>query len=337
MISLLRLLYGTFPREVSVNHHKIIHCWDAFVDYINSVNGRVKMPAVSLYAYKDFFPENDKLDHSTAIINRLFYDFDIENTEGYNAIENAQKLDSELTKADWMHLWIMSGGGLHCYIFLEEIKYRFPSSTIMNFREFLQNSGFKFDSSVVAHTAQMCRIPGTWNLKRKLFATPITSKDLQTLDWDELKMFGKAYMHTYNDDITPYLTGTKKKTLQKFDMKRPGFDEPDEINIRFDSKEIIPVRPEDIKRECCKVPKDANNLQRFMIITYLIDQGFNKQSIAQYLGSVLSVGKYRHCIEEEHQLDRLIEKGVVCFDCQKIKELSLTGGHCQTCRWSERS
>lgn len=329
MTLLLNFLYGSFPREVGIDKHRIVHTWDEFVNYINTVNGHIKMPAVSLYSFDGYTPDGE-LDHSQAGIDKLLYDWDFNNSEGYDALIEARKLDAELNKADWKHFIEMSGGGIHIIPFLDIIKYDHPNSTIANFREYLLDNGFKFDSSVVAGTAQMIRILGTYNLKRKKFCIPITSTELQLMTQQELQDFAKVPRQINN--INDFLSGNKLKTLKKFDVQRAGYDGQDDKMPNFGDVGITPVRAEDIYN-CCHIPADANNQQRYILITSLIEQGYNQVSIELYLEKFMSQLKFVHCVKEEVQVKRLCDQGVVLHSCDKLLNMQIARQEqCINCR-----
>lgn len=146
---------------------------------------------VSIHNF-DYPKEPNKFDQSTAIINCLAFDFDIQESEG-TTFEDVRA--DMLKLSDWAYrhsaypLISFSGKkGGHIRIPLKPLKLTRPKETLhMFFDQLCEAASFKtIDTSVTADIERILRVPNTVNSKSNLWCIPLTYDELKTLSHDEI-------------------------------------------------------------------------------------------------------------------------------------------------------
>lgn len=283
--------------------------------FVNSNNG-VKAIYKTLYKFEEM--DGKKPNYNSAIIDKLFFDFD-----EADCWDEANRLHQYCISKNIQHRIVMSGRGYHLFIICNPYKPENSKGTIYNAQHyFIDMMNLNCDSSVVGDNARICRIPNTYNLKAKLFCVPLTKEDFSKGD-KYCKALGKKQNKIRNTEIA--------KTF--FDIKQ--FDKP----VEKDEFEQIDIKDCDINidinkhPDCIKqilVTKDCNWKQRYLLILYFKESGYTRKEVYDILKMCLSERKFKHCISDERQLQYLFERDDLMFPlCSKIKIDGLCPKKCE--------
>jgi len=272
------------------------------VKFINVYNGK-KALYRTIYDF-EHLNENNKIDYNSAIIDKIFWDFD-----GEGSWEEANKLHQELNKQKLRHKVNMSGGGYHIFLFCNDYVPINPKSCLYNSQKyFIDELKLKCDMAVVGDIARLYRIENTFNVKRKRFCIPLTESefnkgDLFCKNWGLKQHFIKH---------TSLLGGDNMFDLKKFDFKTK--EEPTLfINSNVSSSESIVIKELPLCIEELLKRKDLNYKERGLIILYFKEKGYTKKEVLEILKQHLSEKKLRHCVVEEKQLQYLFERDDLIF------------------------
>ena len=306
-------LYNFFPREVS-RKRKLIYTWQEFIDYIKRNNGYSQMLSTSLYGYKKVVDGTPI--YNSAVIDKLLFDFD--ETPEYDPLIEARKFDEKNHTVK--RIRIMSGGGIHIITRVKiATELKWPSMAIKGLRDHLA-AGIMKDNAVGGYTAQHVRIINTFNAKRQRWCIPLTNDQFWDMTWEEIKELAKKpqpfdrYMIT-GWEVPDYIID--------FDM------EPiPEVDINVDLADI-PVTEADLDKECMKIKPDAGNIDRFILISSLVEKAFSKKAITDYLEKILSPAKFQHSMYVEDQVTKIFDGNMVCFGCDRIKEMGKCKNNCK--------
>lgn len=270
------------------------------IDFINRCNG-IKAVYKTVYKFESMIEK--KPDYNSAIIDRLFFDFD--SKECWN---ETNKLHKELLKDDIKHTLTMSGKGYHVFIFTNEYKPRNSKATIYNAQHhFIDKLNLDCDRQVVGDNARLHRVPNTFNNKSKRFCIPLTQE--QFYSGDEVI---KAAAQKQNF-ISNKIIGTKLFNILEFDKDIKFKDEFDIKLIVNDNENANYMKecPQMIRELLLK--NDACWKERYIIILYFKEVGYTMEEVGKILKDNLSEKKYRHCIREERQLQYIFERDDLIF------------------------
>lgn len=306
-------LYYYYPREVS-RKRKVVYSWEEFVGYIKRNNGYSQMLSTSLYGFREFTEDGTPI-YNSAVVDKLLYDFD--SGEGYDPLIEARKLDSKLV--GYERCRIMSGGGIHIIPLIEPVELQWPSVAIKGLREYLA-SGVLKDDAVGGNVAQHVRIINTFNSKRLRYCIPLTDDQFMNMTWTELQTLAKKPQSLVPDMI---IGRRKIDYISMFDIEPPP-----EVHIDTNLSDY-PVLESDLDKKCMKIKSDAGNIDRYILISSLVEKAFSKQAIIDYLEKILSPSKFQHCVYVENQVDKIFDGNMVCFSCQRIKDMKKCKNNCK--------
>jgi len=306
-------LYNLFPREVSIKR-KLIYSWEEFVEYVKRNNGYSQMLSTSLYGYKKVIDDTPIYD--SAVIDKLLFDFD--ETPEYDPLIEARKFDEK--NSTIKRIRIMSGGGIHIITRAKvESELKWPSMAIKGLRDYL-SAGIMKDNAVGGYTAQHVRIINTYNAKRRRWCIPLTNDQFWDMTWEEIKELARKPQKFDRDMVAGWEV---PDNIHEFDMEPVP-----EVNINNDLANI-PVTEADLDKECMRISSNAGNIDRFILISSLVEKAFSKQAIKDYLEKVLSPAKFQHSVYVEEQVDKIYDNNMVSFSCQRIAEMGKCHAGCK--------
>ena len=286
------------PRKIVTNKEAL--------DFINKYNG---IRAIYRTVYNFEKMNEHKPDYNSAIIDKLFFDFD-----GENCWNEANKLHQFLLNENIKHYIIMSGKGYHIFVLTTLYKPKNSKSCIYNSQHyFIDKLNLGCDNQVVGDNARLHRIPNTYNLKAMRFCIPIT-KDQFKAGHEVIKIVAKKQNFIKNISIGDTLFDIEKFDYEskKFEVSIDKFDFEDSSNADYMNN-----CDDFIKQLLSK--KELGWRERYLVILYFKEKGFTRQEVFNILKENLSEQKFKHCIKEERQLQYLFERDDLVFPEKYVK------------------
>ena len=309
--------------EYGLPKRKICNNKQEFLKIVNANNGIKKAIYRTIYNFEKM--NGNKPDYNTAIIDKIFFDFD-----GENSWQEANKLHQELKKENLKHRINMSGGGYHIFLFTNNYIPKNPKSCLYNAQiYFINKINLNCDKAIIGDIARLYRVENTYNAKRKRFCIPLKESEFEKGDEYCKELAKKQHF------IKPEIIGEKLLELKKFD-----FNSKEDTNVLLEKLEstssenviarwISPCIKELLKK------KDLNYKERYLVILYFKESGYTKKEVLKILKEHLSEKKFKHCIFEEKQLQYLFNRDDLMFpSCEKIKKdgYCVDGEECSTKR-----
>ena len=263
--------------------------------FIKIYNGK-KNIYLSVYKYKDF------PSAVNACVDKVFLDFDYD--EDLKFYDDVRKVADYLKQMDYMFYIRFSGRGFHIFVLMEKEELKQPKVAIRKFvNDVHQRTGTKSDMSVVGDLRRVSRALGTKNLKTRLYCIPITYEQLKTLSYEDVCKIGKRY----NGDCD-HINGYTKLSLRPFDKQKKFYKSH---NVSLSNVTVSTEFPPCINNLLQQ--SDLGYHERRELIIYLRDDGYLEEEIESMLEKTLSLEKFTHCIEEEHQLEYLMNRDDILF------------------------
>ena len=312
--------FNDFPREVGFPQRAgVVYNLKEFIEKINRNNGKTTC-FTSLYAF-DKINSNGKPDYDSARISHIFFDLD-----NSNCFENVKKLHQYLIEQKLMHTMFFSGAGFHVHVaakypnFLQNKKAAIFNAVI----DICDNLGLKIginehsdiDAHAIGNTAQLVRVPQTWNIKRKRFCIPIVEPDFMgpfeiILDLSKKQRYKN----------TSWVYGSEYLDLQQYDKEKtervelPEFKLEEKTGIEVDVDKFLPCIKSLLDRKVLK------HRQRFLILLYCKEIGLPMSDSISLLQKYLSPRTFYHSVKEEHQPLFIYKRADLMFpSCNKLKE-----------------
>mgnify|MGYP001596289055 CR=1 FL=1 len=275
-------------------------------------------------------------DFKTAIINKIFLDFD-----SINAYEKMMIIHNFLLEKDIQHYVNFSGRGYHLYIKTKIEELKNPKIALREFTFQLAKKlgltigiGEKFDIDIqtVGDLSRITRVPNTFNIKRNKWCIPLSKLQI---------LFGDLKIRELADApniINNKVSGTKLFSLKKFDKtdNELRLEIPEIKNYDYNIDNFAP---------CIRqILTDRNYTgwkNWYTVIVWLKESGFSKEETNQILKKYLSKfertdGKgrndYEHLIFHDKTLDYIYSNGREHFfpKCEVMMfEKNLCPGKCK--------
>lgn len=270
---------------------------DEFVKELNLYNGKKPIFA-SVYAFSKI--EDYRPIYDSAIIDRIFFDFD-----GENSYHDACILHDHLSKEGLKHLFVFSGRGYHIYLRVknaEELKNK--KVALLNAHNYFEKLlAIKIDEKIKGDIARVSRVLNTWNAKGKLYCIPITDEDLHL---GEAHIKEKAKSQTVLPNL-PWF-GNLLYDLSQHD----NGNKPEGVELLHIDAETERVIKED---ELLKsLPKCVSSIlasdhfgwrNRYLVIVYLKELGHTRKEVVEILKNYMKPKEFEHCMNSERQVDYL--------------------------------
>jgi len=292
------MIFNSFPRECGPPR-KIVNNKEEWLSFVNSHNGRKSAVYTSIYKF------NDISDYNSAVVNKLFFDFDDKSCDGY---KECKVLHRELLRKDIKHFIVMSGRGYHLYILTRPLVPNNPKSCIYNSQHYyIDKLNIIVDTQVVGNPAQLARVPNTYNQRGKRYCIPLTQEQFNMGD---SKIKHLAINQNFVKDI---IIGNNFLDINKFDFVSEKFDD----DIVYSNNNLGESSGNaNNYHDCIKDILAKKNLgwrERYLVILYFRDTGYSMNETHQILKEHLTPAKLRHCIVDEKQLQYLYTRHDLFF------------------------
>jgi len=314
-VKLLNILYDTYPRQLAFPYRKLVENRAQFYQLINRYNGRKRIFA-SIYNYTG----NKQYDRFNLNLDKLFIDID----GGERSIEYAKRLSDWLNEKNLKYTMIFSGGGFHFYIFTMNYEnLRNKKTALTKSHLYFKNKlKIEIDEHIIGDLARVATVPYTLNTKRKRFAIPVTSEDLDE-GYDYISEKAKRQFHKFK------IYGDRLFDIKEFDN---GY-ESDDVDFCFVEYDKAKIDEDKVLRELppCIASLLANGQQkragwrgRYLIIVYLRDKGLLPGNIVDIIKKYLTTNKngrpeWKHCVYEECQIKYLFQNENMFPTCERVK------------------
>lgn len=304
------MLFKSFPREVGPPR-KTVYNIEEWLKFVNMYNGKKKAVYTSIYKFEKI-ESNGKPNYESAIVNKLFFDFDDKSCEGY---KECNILHQFLLKEDIKHFIVMSGRGYHLYVLTNPIKPKNPKACIFNAQHnFIDKLKLTVDVQVIGNPAQLARVPNTFNTKGQRYCIPLTEEQFYKGDKYCKELASKQNF------IKGTIIGNKLLDIKTFDsINNSSYEniyKASETSINMNAnyaKDCPPCILEILKR------KNLGWKERYLIIIYFRDIGYTREEVCAILKQHLTEQKFKHCIVDERQLQYLFERHDLIFpSCDRI-------------------
>jgi len=314
----------TVPREICNPKRRIMRTKK---DYYNFINANISSSNLftTVYNYTDHFPMRS--NYETAIIDRLWFDFDLEShTKGENGeniivkndcYQNMKTLHEWCLKHDYKHICRYTGSGFDVTIFtMKDCFIGNKKDCIYRAVDEIEKKlGVESDIKTKGDIARIHRITNTFNFKTKAkrFCIPLTQ---EMIDIGHKGIRKIAKQQQFNSTTF----GTKYLDIRKHDK---AFRKNVEELFSYDKKEIKDVIVDELSDMvpiCIKyllAKKNPDYNERRPIIVGLRELGFSEGETKQILAKYLDKQKFYHCVVEEGQLSHLYKSKRVIFPTQE--------------------
>jgi len=304
-------LFLKFPREIGFPERRLVKTKEEFLKFINIYNGHKNL-YTTVYAFREI--NNFRANYETAIIDKVFFDFDPP-----NALENLEKITNYALDNNIMFTNLFSGRGYHHFQFVEQDP-RYKKDAMKNYVHYIEELlTINVDPAVIGDLGRLTRIPFTWNLKGERYCIPISLEDIK-------KGHEFIKMKAVNKKNKPfYFYGEKRLNLSPWDYAIQH--EKIELN---GTREISGTLEELFAKAnfqpglCIKnFLSDPNlgNLKRLHLITALKEGGFSSKNVKNILKQCLSQRKYLHSVREERQVDNIFDKDYCGKGCSHFMKM----------------
>jgi len=324
-------MFFEFPREMGFPIREMVYNKEDLYRRILENNGR-KNTYISVYSFRRTSNNGTREipDYNTAIIDKIFFDFDSE-----DCFIDTLKLHYACVKQDLMHTIIFSGKGFHMYVFVDTSVLSNPKQALMQAQKmFIKKLKLVVDEHVVGDIARITRVPNTFNVRRNRYCIPLMEEDLWKL-YPEILDMAKTPRNFFLQ-----LIGRKKFDLTKYDFETPQVEfqtlENGVLeyngNINLEALHI----PNCIKRMLQM--KDPAYRDRSKVLMFLMEKGLSDSEIIKFVGVFWS----KECIKHvfgfsnggERQLHYLRKKNYMFPKCEHLIEHGNCTGRCEQYPWA---
>lgn len=311
-----------FPREISIPKRILVSSKKEYLEILNK-NSKFNNLYTNVYNFDEVI--NNRLNYNTAIIDRLFFDFDKEVKHSFEDVEKRpengyydfKKVFTWCVKKNIKCYPYLSGGGYHLYT---QVKcndiIKDKKMLIYNAQKFIINEVNKeikngeveviTDSKTMGKTDQIARIPFTYNFGKRSFCIPL---------FEDIVYLGDKIIKEKGKDINYVKSIMKKKfigygelvlDIKEFNVGRNMF--MDNVYTPIDVEVNIEHINDKIKGE---LPKCLQwmFLQKFLgwdlrriLIVWLRDNGYLKEEAKEILKQQLNKKrKHGRCVETDYE------------------------------------
>ncbi len=271
-----------------------------------------------------FINKNNNVSHVFFQINnntltKIF--FDLDGTS--DALEDLRKLDSHFNNLHIKHLNVFSGTGFHFYVYIKPVSIN--TIIIANFQEEIRTklSLDTFDKVVKGDKSRLSRIPNTINPKTCNYCITLTSKQVQTLNYLEIRKLSQFPQELTLCDGELLLLEDKEQVLNEiFDINNHTTNTHslrkltnDEYNFVF---KMLPPCIQDWLNNYDG--KSKSYKERLYLITYLKELGVNFEIVSNFIYTLLDDSKVNHVFIQEDQVARLFNKSYESGSCRSLKD-----------------
>lgn len=297
-------------KEFFVKKRIVIDCYDDIQKYIKIYNGKFNI-FESVYCFID------NVSSDNVIVNKIFLDFDYDKDETF--FYDARKIAKYFMNKGIRFCIRFSGRGFHIFPYVEfdttDINYR---NAIRNYvHELHKINNTSSDSAVVGDLRRLRRVLHTINPKSHLYCIPLSYEDLQTKTYEEIKEYAKKD-RGYND----IFYNNKYISLSDYNYYDYHIDiDVDSIDNDYNIDVSSNIPP------CIQsflLNPDLGYKERTDLIIYFRDMGYSYNNIVDILEEHLSSEKFHHCMVDEKQVERIMQKDMLLMrNCNTLKSFGL--------------
>jgi hypothetical protein len=295
----LMKMFFRFPREIGFPKRYLVKSLDEFKKLIAENIAKLDI-YTTVYSFEKL--DGNKPDYGSAVIDKIFFDFDED-----DSFDNVKELHKKLKNLDLLHTIFFSGGGFHVYVFVK-LDNSLPSDkkslAITKIAKLLAKG---YDEVCTGDLARLTRLPNTFNFKRKRFCVPVSEEDLN-LGLDFIKAKAKAQQPSF------YFYGNKILNLNN--LANSYNSEEQKISSLNSSQTIHNINIFELPPFLAKILEEHKKCwvkatgwrDRYLIILWLRELGFNKLDVKNFLAKNLTPDEYNHAIFEEKQVDYIFSE-----------------------------
>lgn len=276
--------------------------------YIDIYNGKFNI-FESVYCFEDTI----SLDN--VIVDKIFLDFDYDKDGKF--FNDTKKIAKYFMDQEIKFCIRFSGRGFHIFPFVEIENNVDHRNAMRNYvYELHKTNGTSSDNAVVGDLRRLRRVLHTINPKSGLYCIPLSYEDLQTKTYDEIKEYAKK--DKGHKDI---IYNNKYVILSQYDYFNTDFY----VEIDMDSDYTTDISDDVLP--CIQAflsDPELGYKERTDLIIYLRDMGYSYNNIVDILEEHLSPEKFNHCMVEEKQVERIMQKDMLLMrNCKTLKLFGL--------------
>ncbi len=295
--------FNDFPfcREIGIpSRIGLVNSMSEFIQKINCYNTKTTV-FTSLYAFDQ--TSNNRGVYSSARIKQIY--FDLDTPKDMTSLLN---FHNYLERKNLIHCINFSGGGFHIYVgiqFPNDLKNKKAAvgNAQIALGDELQlkigiNGDSDIDGHIIGNIAQLVRVPGTYNLKRKLYCIPLTHKDLD-LPLEKIKEKAKTQhfgVHVFGKEFLDLSKFDSESILKKYEdtinLENSGDVDSDKVNIS-----TFPPCIKEFMKE-----KQLKHRWRYVFMLYCRELGLPLGATIKILRQFLDHATFHHCVFQERQI-----------------------------------
>lgn len=300
-------LYNKFPRQIALPTRRQVNNKEEMLHYVNKYN-QITRIWVSVYNYIAQEQDKDLLD-----VDKIFFDLDDEKT----MFADICVLHDYCLKNNLRHIMFFSGRGFHFYLMTKNYdQLQNKKQALTNAHHFFVKAlNVKIDEHIIGDIARVATFPNTWNGKRRRFCIPIDEVDLANgYDFIREKALGQQFNYRWYGWELYDISRHDSETNGDFELVQLTPEQKRRINENKVLRELPPCLSRVLTKE------HVGWRDRFLVICYLRDKGYMKPEVLEILSKFLSTRDFRHCIQEERQVDVLFRRQEYMFpNCENLR------------------
>ena len=318
-------LYQKFPRQLATPTRKVVSSQEEMLEIVNKYN-KLKVCRIWVSIYNYFSKEQNV---NTIDVDKVFLDFDNDKT----MFTDVCVMHDFCLKNNYRHIMFFSGRGFHFYLMTKNYE------NLKNIKEAISNTQQYFvktlnltpDPTCIGDYTQVAGFPNTLNTKRRRFCIPIDETDLANgYDFIREKALEQNFKFRWY--------GWELYDISKHDGQINGEIELVKLTAdqrrAIDKNKILKELPKCLSRVLTK--EHTGWRDRFLVVCYLRDTGYMRSEVIELLRDFLSSRDFKHCTQEERQVDYLFRRQEILFpNCDSLRH----EGYClfkQNCSESRR-
>lgn len=250
----------------------------------------------------------------TAVIDKIFFDFDYDEDQPNKAQKDLQKLHNFLKQEEYAHSIYFSGMGFHLFLETEVKKARefmSPALVVRGVHKHIcATVGIEPDEKT-KDLMRFARLPGTKNLKSKFFCIPLSE---EMIHWSREEIMNRAKEQHFED----FRINGKPYCLDDFDVEKTTVKYAEPVgNIEDIQDEILEDMPYCVRN--LLLGDYCGWTGRRVVITAMKEKAYTREETVSVLEKYLSSNRhkldgneYEHCMKE-NQVDYLFDNPDMMF------------------------
>lgn len=341
-------LLESTPRELCFNGKriKIANSLKDITTFINRNNGKGNL-FTSVYSFEAI--NNNKGIYDSAVVDKIFLDFDIKDINGnvIDAYANMRKIAVWLYDNKILFSCNFSGRGYHILLYTKKEFLNNKKQAITNFVNKLlithNLTNGEVDPHLIGNLAGEIRLLNTINLKSGLYCVPLTLEDIFSQNEKNIKIKAMKKQKLFSNI---HLFGKNLISLKNYDsdinsdMKNYSFNNNNNSNINISNKIIFSnqtknvINFEKFKESIKDIPclnnvvnnKEAGYEERKLLLAYLHSHAFSEWESYNIMKSFLSEDKWKKssCARNNtHDWYKWKKENSMMISCNKINSINL--------------